>query len=56
MGSSILDANQNKDILIIESIANCDVVIDFSRPESTLRKSINQCLKIKTSSNWYNWL
>ena len=44
MGSSILNqVSKIEDILIIESIANCDVVIDFSRPESSL-KILNQCL------------
>ena len=47
MGSSILNqVSKIEDILIIESIANCDVVIDFSRPESSL-KILNQCLENK---------
>ena len=47
MGSSILNqVSKIEDILIIESIANCDVVIDFSRPESSL-KILKQCLQNK---------
>jgi 4-hydroxy-tetrahydrodipicolinate reductase len=47
MGSSILNqVSKIEDILIIESIANCDAVIDFSRPESSL-KILNQCLENK---------
>ena len=47
MGSSILNqVSKIEDILIIESIANCDVVIDFSRPESSL-KILNKCLENK---------
>ena len=47
MGSSILNqVSKIEDILIIESIANCDVVIDFSRPESSL-KILDKCLENK---------
>jgi 4-hydroxy-tetrahydrodipicolinate reductase len=47
MGSSILNqVSKIEDILITESIANCDAVIDFSRPESSL-KILNQCLENK---------
>ena len=47
MGSSIQNqVSQLENISIIESITDCDVVIDFSRPESSL-KIIKKCLKNK---------
>ena len=42
----MMKVSKIEDILIIESIANCDAVIDFSRPESSL-KILNQCLENK---------
>ena len=45
MGISISHrANEAKNIFIIDSIKDCDAVIDFSRPESTMA-IINQCKK-----------
>ena len=45
MGTSISHrANKAKNIFIIDSIKDCDAVIDFSRPESTM-EIINQCKK-----------
>ena len=45
MGTSISHtANKAKNILITDSIKDCDALIDFSRPESTMQ-IINECQK-----------
>ena len=47
MGSSILNLVSNiESVLIIDSIIDCDVVVDFSRPESSMN-IIKKCIENK---------
>ena len=47
MGSSIINLVSNiENVLITDSIIDCDVVVDFSRPESSLN-IINKCIENK---------
>ena len=48
MGSSICDLSTNDETISIvnDDIKNADVVIDFSRPDSSL-KVLNQCIHYK---------
>ena len=49
MGSSICDiATNDETISIVNDIKDADVVIDFSRPESSL-KVLNKCVNYKKS-------